>query len=48
MVQIFVMRFRKVEVQIVQDEHETTHNIYRRLKYMKWTNFTFYAAVLIF
>ena len=45
---LFVMRFKRVEVQIVQDERETTAMIFKKLKYSNNYQISFMAPLLVF
>ena len=48
LIQAFVMRFKRVEVQVVQDEHETTFLMLQKLKYLNNYNNAFLAVNLLF
>lgn len=45
---LFVMRFKRVEVQVVQDEKETSSDIFRKLKCNTIYHLSFMTALLIF
>ena len=42
------MRFKRVEVQIVQDERETTAIIFKKLKYSNNYQLSFMAPLIVF
>ena len=45
---LFVSRFKRVTVQVVQDEFENTFNIFKKLNYFAAYQTGFMAAVFIF
>ena len=45
---LFVMRFKRVQVQIVQDEGETTAMIFKKLKYSSNYQYSFVSPLLLF
>lgn len=45
---LFVMRFKRTEVQIVQDARESTHNIFRKIQLLRKFNRVTIIGVLVF
>lgn len=48
LVSLMVQRFKRVEVQVVQDEKETTANLFQKLRYLKLYNIIFMVVFCIF
>ena len=45
---VTIGRFKRVEVQVVQDDQETTFGIFKKIKLLKYYQIAFLATVLSF
>lgn len=48
LIQLFIMRFKRVEVQVAQDECENTYHIFQKLQFIKSYNLSIMVPLFIF